>query len=90
VWLPDKSGKLDFTKPPALYYGGSAFGRAALEELSLGHPSTCSAANFTFPAGAKSLKIGVAAIDLAGNQSTPSVVSLDLSFPGTGYTGSKI
>jgi hypothetical protein len=73
VWMSDAAGKIDYTKTPTTYHYGS-------DSLYLGHPSTCSSANFTFPKQ-KALKLGVKLVDLAGNASAASEVTLDTTKP---------
>lgn len=76
VWLPDANQQLDYSKPPLIYVS------AWDDKLSLGHQSMCSAANFVFPAKTKQ-RLGIAPVDAAGNQGTPSEVVLDLAKPAT-------
>jgi hypothetical protein len=73
VWMSDAAGKIDYKKPPTTIYRGS-------DSLYLGHPSTCSSANFLFPKQ-KALKLGIKIIDLAGNASQASEVTLDTTRP---------
>lgn len=70
IWVADRNGKLDYSRPPVTYLaGGTAW-------LSLGHPSTCSPDNFTIP-HRKALKLGIRPVDLAGNLGAPSELVLD-------------
>jgi hypothetical protein len=73
VWMSDAAGKIDYKKPPTTY-------SSARENLYLGHPSICGSANFTFPKQ-KALKLGVKLVDLAGNASAASEVTLDTTKP---------
>lgn len=73
IWLAGSDGKIDYKKPPVTYeqFDGT---------LWLGHPSTCSPANFLFPKS-KALKVGLKLVDLAGNASTASEFVLDTTKP---------
>ena len=73
IWMAGRDGKIDYKKPPVTYDDAGA-------TLWLGHPSTCSPANFTFPKQ-KALKLGFKLVDLAGNASTPSEITLDTTKP---------
>jgi hypothetical protein len=73
VWMADANGKIDYTRAPDTWQSGST-------HLFLGNPSTCSPANFAFPLR-KALKLGIKLVDLAGNASAPSEVTLDTTKP---------
>jgi len=73
IWMAGSDGKIDYKKPPVTY-------EQTADTLWLGHPSTCSPANFLFPKQ-QSLKLGVKLVDLAGNASTASEITLDLTKP---------
>ncbi len=77
VWLADDRGAVDYAKPP------TATVAARGGELLLGHPSICSAASFVLP-DRPSFKLGVKAIDLAGNASEPSLVDVSVPPPAKG------
>ena len=69
VWLPDGQGRFDYAKPPTTYasaHGGGQF------VLTGGAP--CGWATFRFPI---TTRLGVRAIDLAGNMGSPSEVRLE-------------
>jgi hypothetical protein len=72
VWPAD--GKLDASRILAVI-------RAWRGNLTLGHRSMCSPRNFDLPATAKSLKLRIAPIDLAGNAGDPSVITIDMTSP---------
>ncbi len=72
VWAGPVDGEIDYDKPPLTYV--AARGRT----LVLGHASACSVNNFDFPSGAKSIRIGVVAVDMAGNRSAPGEVVAEL------------
>lgn len=72
VWPAD--GKLDASRILAII-------PAWRGNLTLGHRSMCSPSNFDLPASAKSLKLRIAPIDLAGNAGDPSVVTIDMTTP---------
>jgi hypothetical protein len=73
IWIAGSDGKIDYKKPPVTY-------EQTGDTLWLGHPSTCSPANFLFPKS-KTLKLGVKLVDLAGNASTASEFVLDTTKP---------
>lgn len=73
IWMAGSDGKIDYRKSPVTY-------ESADNTLWLGHPSTCSPANFTFPKQ-KALKLGIKLVDLAGNASTASEFVLDTTKP---------
>ncbi len=73
IWMSGNDGKIDYKKPPVTY---EPFDQV----FSLGHPSTCSPANFLFPK-TKTLTLGFKLVDLAGNTSTASEVVLDTTKP---------
>lgn len=73
IWMAGSDGKIDYKKPPVTY---EQFGQS----FSLGHPSTCSPANFLFPK-TKALRLGFKLVDLAGNTSTASEYVLDTTKP---------
>lgn len=72
VWLGDNAGNVDTTKPPTriLRNDGPA--------LIIGQASSCHFHDFPIPT-TPSVWIGIAAIDEAGNQSTPKKVRVDLA-----------
>ncbi len=72
IWQTNEAGKIDAAKAPLLYL------RDWSGTLSLGHQSTCSAKNLRFPEKGGALHLGVAAVDLAGNRSTVSEVTITL------------
>jgi hypothetical protein len=67
VWLGDPAGKIDYGAPPA------ALVTSTSGYLWLGHASICSPANLALPR-ARSMRLGIKAVDLAGNQSDASEV----------------
>jgi hypothetical protein len=67
VWLPDSSGKLDYTGPPVTWEDGAD----GLMSLTGGGP--CGWATFRFPIVTR---LGVRVADLAGNLGAPSEVRL--------------
>jgi hypothetical protein len=67
VWLPDASGKLDYTRPPVTWEDGSD----GIATLTGGGP--CGWATFGFPIVTR---LGVRVADLAGNLGPPSEVRL--------------
>ena len=73
IWMAGSDGKIDYKKPPVTY---EPFDQA----FSLGHPSTCSPANFLFPK-TKALRLGLKLVDVAGNASTASELVLDTTKP---------
>jgi hypothetical protein len=72
VWVADKSGKLDYKKPPATYTVDDA------DDLVLGSGSICRPDNMRFPDVA-TIKLGIKIVDTAGNSSPPSEVTIDLA-----------
>jgi hypothetical protein len=73
VW----SGDTPFDpKAPMLTLSPAYRGRVAIGSMSI-----CSPANFDVPGKAKSIKLHVAPIDLAGNIGVPSSVTVDLAKP---------
>jgi hypothetical protein len=88
IWLPDSDGQLDYSAPPTAYalaYASWSDATFLGNYLTLGHPSICSADNFTLPKGVKKLRLGVAAIDRAGNASAGYEAAISFSRV---YTGS--
>jgi len=73
IWMAGADGKIDYKKSPVTYHEGS-------DHLWLGHPSTCSPANFAFPK-TKALRVGIKLVDLAGNTSAASEFVLDTTKP---------
>jgi hypothetical protein len=73
IWAAGADGKLDYSKPPLTY-------QAAWNFVTLGHPSICGSANFSIPKQ-KSLRLGIKLVDLAGNASKPTEVTVDLTKP---------
>jgi hypothetical protein len=68
VWLPDAQGRFDYSKAPATYASAHGLGQFV---LSGGRP--CGWATFRFPI---ITRVGVRAVDLAGNQGSASEVRL--------------
>lgn len=73
VWLADASGKIDYAQPPTTYTHASV-------RFSLGDPSSCSPANFTYPS-ATTMLIGIKAVDVAGNATWESEVRVPIAKP---------
>jgi len=73
IWMAGADGKIDYRKSPVTY-------DTADSTMWLGHPSTCSPANFLFPKQ-KALKLGFKLVDLAGNASSAAEVTLDTTKP---------
>jgi hypothetical protein len=69
VWLADAAGKIDYAKPPTTWL------RDWNGKLALGNPSICSPSNADLPASGK-LRVGLKALDHAGNLSAPSEATL--------------
>jgi hypothetical protein len=74
VWIAGADGKVDYARSPSTIVNGS------FDTLWLGHASTCGSANFRMPASGK-LKLGLKKIDVAGNTSAASEITLDLDHP---------
>jgi hypothetical protein len=88
IWLPGEDGQIDYSAPPTAYaVAYPAWSDAAFlgSYLTLGHPSICSADNFTLPKSGRKLRLGVAAIDRAGNASAGHEATISF---GKVYTGS--
>ncbi|HKA87574.1 MAG TPA: hypothetical protein VKE22_07905 [Haliangiales bacterium] len=77
VWLADDQGAIDYDRPP------TAIVAARGGELHLGRPSICTAKSFVLP-DRPTFKLGVKAVDLAGNASAPSVVEVSVPPPPKG------
>jgi hypothetical protein len=75
LWAADAAGRIDYRRPPLLYEF------SASRILYLGQPGQCSLDNFTLPLKARSLRLGVRLVDPAGNASTPSEITVDLTRP---------
>jgi len=73
VWIAGADGKIDYSRTPTTY-------TQADSSIWLGHPSICSPANFSFPKS-RALKLGFKLVDVAGNASTPTEVTLDTTKP---------
>jgi hypothetical protein len=71
VWVAGADGQIDYGAPPA------AIAAARGGEILLGHSSICSASTFVVPD--RTFKLGIKAVDLAGNASEP--VTIDVSAP---------
>jgi hypothetical protein len=72
VWLGDASGRIDDTRPP------SAIEKLAGEGILLGPASMCDPRSFPFPK-TRSMWIGLAVLDEAGNRSATKRVRVDLA-----------
>jgi hypothetical protein len=68
VWLPDAQGRFDYSKAPATYASAHGLGQFV---LTGGQP--CGWATFRFPI---TTRVGVRAVDLAGNLGSASEVRL--------------
>lgn len=77
LWLAPGGGKLDYTRPPTTYYSDYPDG------VALGQtPSACPLTNLELPVGkGRTLRLGVRAVDGAGNLSSPLEAELDLGRP---------
>lgn len=69
VWLPGAEGGPDTSRPP------SAFVAAENGRIALGSSNSCDPRQFSFARRGR-LRVGVAAVDPAGNQSAPVLVGL--------------
>jgi len=73
VWIAGADGKIDYTKPPVTI-------ETIESNLWLGHPSSCSPADFVFPRR-KALRLGFKFVDLAGHASPAQDIVLDTTRP---------
>jgi len=78
VWLPAADGRIDFSHPAAGYTPAiEKTWRTGRRLGILGSPGGCEPSNFKVPAkGQKPLRLGLAAVDLAGNRSQPVEVDV--------------
>jgi hypothetical protein len=77
VWLADDKGGIDYSRPP------TATVAARGGEIWLGQPFLCTPETFVVP-DRPSFKVGVKAVDLAGNMSEPSETVISVPPPPKG------
>ena len=73
VWMGDPDAPIDYTAPPLAYESGTLEPqRSSGMALVVLFGGRLSPNGFSFPAGKRTVKVGLRAIDLAGNASAPS------------------
>jgi hypothetical protein len=73
IWIGDPDGPIDYTAPPLAYERGTrALLRPSGSLLSVQFGGRLPPNDFSFPAGKRVAKVGLRAIDLAGNTSAAS------------------
>jgi hypothetical protein len=79
VWVGSRAGPIDYTAPPAAYLSAGSWGpEAAL--LGLGQLG-CWPTEIPLPKNVPSVRLGAAAVDLAGKRSATSELTLSLRPP---------
>lgn len=82
VWTTAQA-TVDFTQPPQLYVQSQQYvdqDHGLVSQLILGNTaSACPATNFDVPERRGKLRVGVRAVDQAGNLSPPAIVVIDLN-----------
>ncbi len=86
IWVADGAGPLAYDQPAAVYlrqdpkaWANRREGAAATTDLWLGGKwggEGCGRSNFDLPSGTRKLRVGVRALDLAGNATAPAELTV--------------
>lgn len=71
AWRGDAGKPIDYTRPPDGYATPTS-SEPGRDSFTLGWPGPCAQSTLAVPSNAKSIRIGIAATDLAGNRSATS------------------
>jgi hypothetical protein len=81
VWMTGVGSVIDYTKPPLTYLSWRAGRLLAGRDEAYPENSLCDLPRVPFPSDAGRFRLGLRAVDWAGNVSTPSEIVLDATRP---------